>query len=137
MYDAFISYSRQDEAWAAKIEMALRARGLEPFRDQTRLRLGEEWDNQLISAVTESCRNIIVLWSAFAEKSQWVLMEMAYFERDRQGDAQNRNRRIHVNLQGQNIPFSKYEAVNELAGIYTQGVAALDRNSALWAPSVG
>ncbi len=55
-------------------------------------------------------------------------MEMAYFERERDSDPENLKRRIYVNLQGQSRPFSKFEAVNDLARFYAQGITNLDRN---------
>ena len=134
MYDAFISYSRQDEAWAVKLEAALKARGLNPYRDTNRLLAGDEWDTQLVSAITEESRHLIVLWSDYAEKSQWVTMEMAYFETSGRGDAGNLRRRIHNNLQGQSRVFQKYEAIDDLeeAGVYGLGVKSLDQNPAAW-----
>jgi len=132
-YDAFISYSRQDEPWAAKLESALAARGQRPYRDKNRLTAGEEWDDQLVSAIADS-RHLIVLWSDNAKDSQWVSMEMAYFETSRRDDTRNLRRHIHINLQGQSNVFRKYEAINDLqeAGVYKLGIACLEQHRAVW-----
>ena len=54
MYDIFISYSLQDQEWAAKLQHDLEARGVNIFRDINRLTPGAVWEKNLQSALRDS-----------------------------------------------------------------------------------
>jgi hypothetical protein len=128
--DAFISYSRQDEGWAKKLDADLRALGCQVFLDTRRLTAGDDWDTQLQSAIRDS-RHLIVMWSDNADRSEWVKMEMAYFERERETDP-GRRLHIHINLQGRSKVFSKRETIDEIekAGAFGSGIGSIDAR--LW-----
>jgi len=120
-YDAFISYSRSDSAWATKLEKSLgkgkRGRGYEIFLDTKRLTAGDEWDKQLQSGIRQA-RNLILVWSDNARGSDWVLKETTHFEVDR-GDDRQRGL-IAVNLQGQNRTLTRFQAI-DLTQAYANG----------------
>src|SRR4051812_33749469 len=78
-YDIFISYSNSDRAWAERLDQSLTAKGINCFRDQNRLDVGQPWEPQLARAVEQS-KHLVVLWSANAEASPWVRRELGKFE---------------------------------------------------------
>jgi hypothetical protein len=84
---------------------------------------------QLQNAIRGS-RHLIVMWSDNADKSEWVKMEMAYFERERVADSKRLH--VHVNLEGRSKVFSKRESIDDLdkTGAYSSGIANLDAR--LW-----
>ena len=75
MADIFLSYAREDDELASRLEVALRAEGWSVFRD-TRIDLGGKWVEQLLREL-ERARCVIVLWSQAARTSFWVVAEAA------------------------------------------------------------
>ncbi len=76
VHDAFISYASEDRAWAELVHTRLTTAGLDVFLDADGLRVGERWDEGLQDAVVGS-RHLVLLWSDFAEESDWVQREEA------------------------------------------------------------
>src|SRR5579871_5626353 len=77
-YDVFISYSSLDNDWALKLNQSLIKANLNVFLDTRRLRAGEDWDEQLKTALNEST-HLVVLWSVNARVSDWVNKEVGFF----------------------------------------------------------
>ena len=73
MADIFISYAREDRAFAERIARALGAMGLDVFWD-TDIPPGQTWADYIEGKLTQ-CRAVIVLWSQHSTKSQWVREE--------------------------------------------------------------
>lgn len=73
MADIFISYAREDRAFAERIARGLGALGLEVFWD-TEIPPGQTWADYIEGKLTQ-CRAVIVLWSQHSTKSQWVREE--------------------------------------------------------------
>lgn len=78
MVDAFISYSREDKAFAdgRGMERVLRDAGLTYWRDD-QMASGSVWSTEL-SQQLHSARAVVVLWSANSWNSFWVRQE-AFF----------------------------------------------------------
>jgi len=127
----FISYSHVDYAWANKLYVDLEKRGYSVFLDTERLNPGRKWNKDLQIAL-RSCQHLLVIWSSNAEKSQWVTMEMAYFETDRQEDAARLH--IHLNLEGENNVFSDYQKINLIRDnkVDASKVEDLENHPGLW-----
>jgi hypothetical protein len=126
-YDMFISYTSDDRSWAAKLEADLTARGLNVFRDQTRLDIGKDWDESLRQALSESMF-LVVVWSAKAFKSPWVQKELAWFEATKGPQ----RRLIALLMDDQSTAYGRYQAIDDLkrAGSYSSDPASVDAN--LW-----
>jgi len=80
MPDVFISYSREDRARAEQVARGLKLLGLDPFWD-TDIPPGQTWADY-IEAKLAQCKAVVVLWSEYSTKSQWV-REEARMGRDR------------------------------------------------------
>src|SRR4051812_27908810 len=88
-YHAFISYAREDKDWALRLHADLTNRGLDVFLDQRGLLAGREWNEQLTEGIRKS-RHAIILWSAHARASDWVLDEIARSRNLARGPADRR-----------------------------------------------
>lgn len=73
MTDIFISYSRHDQAWVAKLAKALEDVGYSVWWD-TQLLAGDDF-HHTIPAVLEEARCAIVVWSKVSVERQWVRAE--------------------------------------------------------------
>ena len=79
MGQIFLSYSSADAPWCERLASELQRHRLDVFMDSTSLRAGAGWEQQVLQALEES-QFFIVLWSANASKSDWVVRERAYFD---------------------------------------------------------
>jgi hypothetical protein len=73
MNDIFISYAREDKAWARRLAEALEERGWRVWWD-VEIPPGETWD-EVIERELTAAKAVIVLWSATAVKKRWVKTE--------------------------------------------------------------
>lgn len=73
IYDVYLSYSRQDRDFAARLASALEAAGFRVFRD-VEIPPGADWSN-LIHEQIDAAKVMIVLWSTSSAQSQWVRAE--------------------------------------------------------------
>jgi TIR domain len=106
-YDVFLSYASEDRAWAERVENALRSENLASriFFDIKSMRAGDDWEAKIRSSLEDS-QSLIVLWSKFANQSEWVSKERILFQ-EWAKPASNPNRRlIYVNLQGASVTAS-------------------------------
>lgn len=134
MNDAFISYSRQDAAWAERLEADLRFRHFDVFRDTSRINAGDDWEEALFDNLEQS-RNLILLWTdQHAKSSNWVNQEAAGFRmlmrlEQRKGIAGNR-RILQVCLDGRNTAYSRFNMIEDLGDgkQFAAGPAAVDAN---------
>jgi hypothetical protein len=74
MTDAFLSYSRTDEAFAVDLVKELQARRWNVWRDQDSLRAGDRWPKLLGEAIAARVF-FVLLWSAAAGGSNFVELE--------------------------------------------------------------
>lgn len=79
LYNVFISYSSADSARAQRLESELKAAGLTPFRDKSRLNGGETWEDQLVTSL-KSSQHLVLLMSKTAKESDWVMEERTRFK---------------------------------------------------------
>lgn len=107
-----------------KLEAALKARGLNPYRARTAC--GQEPSGTLNlspplrrSPAILLCFGPNTLKSCNGSRWRWLTLKTSG-----RGDARNPRRRIHINLRGQSRVFQKYEAVDDLqeTGLYGLGV---------------
>jgi hypothetical protein len=129
-YDVFISYAREDVEWARRMEADLVARGLEVFRDETRLLDGQRWDRSLLDAIEQS-RHLVVLRSEATEHSQWTEREVTQFDSFRAVNKIPETVRppIVALLEGDWDPQAPYQMilkVRDTPGAYEGGADALD-----------
>lgn len=73
MADVFISYKREDRAWAERVDATLREAGLTTWWDPS-LVAGEQF-NQAIERELSSAKCVVVIWSEAAHQSSWVHAE--------------------------------------------------------------
>ena len=73
MADVFISYAREDRAFAERVANELGRLGLDCFWD-SEIPPGQTWADYIESKLSQS-RAVIVLWSQHSTKSQWVREE--------------------------------------------------------------
>lgn len=76
-FDVFISYKREDAAFASELEQFLTSHGFDVFRDTTRLEIADHIDIALPAALQKAAA-VVVLWSDRAVKSPWVNKEANY-----------------------------------------------------------
>jgi hypothetical protein len=73
MADIFISYTSSDRPRAESLERWFQACGWSVWIDRD-IELGEGWERRIKSEL-ESARLVVVLWSADARRSDWVVRE--------------------------------------------------------------
>jgi len=73
MADVFISYAREDRAFAERVANELGKLGLDCFWD-SEIPPGQTWADYIEGKLSQS-RAVIVLWSEHSTKSQWVREE--------------------------------------------------------------
>jgi hypothetical protein len=73
----FISYSRADSGFAAKVTADLRERGLTCWRDVDDISAGANWDKEIEKALTE-CSHILLVWSQQSVDSTNVADEISF-----------------------------------------------------------
>lgn len=73
-FDVFLSYCREDRDKAKILVNALTDSGVRVWWDQTKLRLGENFENY-ISWALEDALKVIVLWSPHSVRSRYVHSE--------------------------------------------------------------
>lgn len=79
MVSAFISYSSKDVDIAAQLHTHLEAKGIQIWRDRTRLKGGDFWDSEIEKALSNpSIKNVIVLVSVNSMNSEMVKNEIEY-----------------------------------------------------------
>ncbi len=71
MADVFISYAREDKAWALLMATALDALGLSVWYDTEGLSPGADFAAE-IEAQLEAAKAVVVLWSRNSATSEWV-----------------------------------------------------------------
>ena len=114
-FDVFISYSRENEGWAARLFEELKKSQVECFLDQARLSAGEEWEKGLRNSL-EVSQHIVVLWSEAAADSKWVTTEILQFGIAR-GDDESTRRMVFVSLDEKDVPFPFYQRIDHLSGL--------------------
>ena len=70
----FISYSRQDQAYARRLADWLRGRGIEPWLDD-RIDFGDRWWKTIVKAIKE-CAAFLVVMTPESDQSEWVEKEV-------------------------------------------------------------
>jgi formylglycine-generating enzyme required for sulfatase activity len=75
--NVFISYSRKDQAFADRLEAALKVRGFEPLIDRGEIYAFEDWWNR-IEALIGRADTVVFVLSPDAAKSEVALKEVAY-----------------------------------------------------------
>ncbi len=88
MADIFISYSHKDRAWVKRLVDALTAQEYKVWWD-LEIRAGESFD-QVIETTLEQVRCVVVVWSQYSVKSEWVRAESAW--------AKDRNRLVSIRI---------------------------------------
>jgi hypothetical protein len=73
----FCSYSSKDRVEVLKRIQGIQATGLETFVDAMTLRPGDDWNDEIFSAIDESDL-FVLMWSSNARASEWVLKEALY-----------------------------------------------------------
>ncbi|HYW45595.1 MAG TPA: TIR domain-containing protein [Bryobacteraceae bacterium] len=130
----FISYSRADAAWAAKLSDSLQGLGFETFFDRSSIRAGSNWEGEILQALLQ-CDHLVVLWSRQAQASDWVSRERGRFEAAWQRPNQPMpagHTLVHLLLDNPHTAFDSYQHVSEIleAGAYAGGAATV--SDALW-----
>ena len=81
-HDVFVSYAREDRAFAEELVAALRAEDCRVWWDD-HIRTGSKFDSMLDEALNDAAC-VVVLWSAHSVGSEWVKMEAQFgLARDR------------------------------------------------------
>jgi hypothetical protein len=80
-FQAFISYSHTDQAWAARLGESLTQNQVKVFLDRDSLRAGSRWEDQLQAKLRDS-RHLVFLWSGAVadDPGGWPLRELSEFQ---------------------------------------------------------
>lgn len=81
MSDVFISYNREDMAFAQRFLHALQAEGVDVWWDQS-LRAGQTYD-EVTEAALRGAKAVVVLWSPRSVVSRWVRAEATLADRNK------------------------------------------------------
>ncbi len=85
---AFVSYSSQDRNEVLKRVQMLDKVGIEFFQDVLSLNPGERWEQKLYENIDDA-DVFFLFWSSAAKKSKWVLQELEYAIKQKQGNEEN------------------------------------------------
>jgi hypothetical protein len=128
-YEVFISYNKDDLAWAQAVHDGLAAGqpagALPHFFAPESLRSGDHWEEQVEQALRSS-RHLVVLWSDKAKSSDWVSRELVTFFNVARPQADPTRRMLFVNLQGANTAFTQLQklALAPIQKAYAESRAA-------------
>jgi hypothetical protein len=146
-FDVFISYAREDEAVAEAYHAALSAAGLEVFFAPVQLRQHEPNIHEILLAALAASTSVLVLWSKFVDKSEWVALELSMYATKRALDGERKRGLAALDLGGPLLPawlpydlFVPTDRAGSLAGIFKttewwtdhQLQAAVHSKSATW-----
>ena len=73
----FISHSHSDADFAELLQLHLEKEGIKCWRDDLRLKIGQDWREEIDSGISKS-KAMIVIMSPEARKSEYVTYEWAY-----------------------------------------------------------
>ncbi len=73
MADVFVAYSRHDQARALRVIDGLKAAGISVWYD-VEIAAGDVWRDRILHEI-ERATTVIVLWTPFSVKSEWVRAE--------------------------------------------------------------
>ncbi|MBN1668157.1 MAG: toll/interleukin-1 receptor domain-containing protein, partial [Anaerolineales bacterium] len=80
MQNLFISYSREDDELAQRLQQDLEAQGYTTWVDTDRLRAGQRW-TQAIEGAIKSSDVLLVIWSQTSLRSRFVEKECLFADR--------------------------------------------------------
>ena len=80
MSHVFISYSRKDADYAQKLAAKLRQELFDVWIDQSKIRNGDEWWEEIEKAITD-CVIFLIIMSPDSKASKWVKREMHLAEK--------------------------------------------------------
>ena len=125
----FVSYARPDEKAAKAIIRALEQSGFSVWWDG--LIPGGERFGAHISAALEGARAVVVLWSANANRSDWVKDEASY--------GRDRHRLVPLSIDGAEPPlgFRQFQCIDISKGGPRRGSPAMQRAIAALAEIMG
>ncbi|MEM9740424.1 MAG: toll/interleukin-1 receptor domain-containing protein [Pseudomonadota bacterium] len=95
MSDIFISYAREDRAWADQLKNAMEIRGFDVWCDSG-LTTGGQFSTEL-QAKLEGAKAVLVLWSRNSVESSFVRDEAAY--------ARDRDKLVPVRIENTELPL--------------------------------
>jgi len=105
-FDVFISYAKEDEAEASRIAGQLGERGLRVFFAPQQFRGDESDAQERLHAALKRSRNILLLWSKWVDKSEWVAFETSVFATDRAILKNNHDQGLAIlDLNGPPVPL--------------------------------
>jgi hypothetical protein len=76
-YDVFISYAKEDERLAEQYARRFSEKGFAVFYAPLAFRQGEQELHRKILGAIRHSRCVLLLWSPFVDKSEWVAYEAA------------------------------------------------------------
>ena len=76
-YDAFLSYSREDEPLLRPVVQTLEAMGRSVFVDRQTIEPGDDWQTSLAKGI-QRAKVVFVLWCCDSASSEWVQQEIRW-----------------------------------------------------------
>jgi formylglycine-generating enzyme required for sulfatase activity len=73
----FISYAREDEAFAQRLNTDLQQRGIATWIDELGIRGGDDWPTRIATALA-GCKAVLVVVSPASMASRWVQRELSF-----------------------------------------------------------
>jgi formylglycine-generating enzyme required for sulfatase activity len=73
----FISYAREDEAFAQRLNTDLQRRGIATWIDELGIRGGDDWPTRIATALA-GCKAVLVVVSPDSMASRWVQRELSF-----------------------------------------------------------
>jgi hypothetical protein len=110
---AFISYASPDRPEVLKRVQMLRLARIRYFQDVLKLEPGDRWERKLYRHIDKSDL-FLLFWSTKAKESEWVLKEVRYAIKRKEGDESAPPEMIPVIIEGPPVP----EPPEELAHLH-------------------
>jgi len=79
----FVSYARPEQAIAEQVENHLKSAGFRVFRDTQKIRVGDNWDMTIETALNEATHMVLLLSAASMPYRKEVHREWFYFDQKR------------------------------------------------------
>jgi hypothetical protein len=104
-YDVFVSYAKEDEAFAAELASLLSDTGLRVFFAKQQMISRHHNAQEFLIRQVRRSRSVLLVWSRWVDKSEWVALEMSVLATTRATtDGINAQRIVVVDRGGPLLP---------------------------------
>src|SRR5271168_2092508 len=103
-YGVFISYAKEDEVLAERLAGKFTDGGIPAFFAPLRLRADDNELHEKLLAAIKASRHVVLLWSPYVDKSEWVALETSIYATCRSSSERPGTDLVILDLGGPALP---------------------------------